>query len=194
MRKILSFLKVNKYRLILLGFFILVGLLTGIFTAIKYCDGYDAINFNDYLLTQFSKGKIGTFDLFLERLLSYSCFCLILLVCSLAGFLFPVGLFVIVFRTYLLGLNITLIILMYGFGGIFNAVIIIFPLQLSIILLASIFFCIVRNRCINKKKFGKIYGINSFYTFLIFILILTIINLIETLLLILFSAQLILVI
>lgn len=190
----LSFLKVNKVRLIVLGFMILLGLLTGIFTAIKYANGAEILNFNDYGLTEYAKGNIASTEFFFKRMLSYSCFCLILLLCSFAGFLFPIGLFVVVYRSYLLGLNITLLLILYGLGGIFTAIIIILPFQLLMLVLSCIFYCLVRDRCINKKKFGKIYGVNSFLLFLIFVLLLTIVNLLETLLLLLFSAQIILII
>lgn len=191
----LSFLRVNKYKLIFISFFVLVGLLTGVFTAIKYVDGYKSINFNDFLLEHFANGNIGSVNLFFQRMLSYSCFTLILLLCSLTGFLFPIGLFVIVYRTYLLGLNITLIVLLYGLGSVFSVVIIILPMQLVMIALGIIFFCLTRNRQKNKKKFGKkLYGINCFLLWLIFIALLTIVNILETVLLLLFSAQIILVI
>ena len=190
----LSFFRVNKIRLCVLGFVLLVGFLTGIFTAIKYAGGCEILNFNDYGLTQFANGNIASSKLFFERLLSYTCFCAILLVCSLAPFLFPIGLFVIAFRSYLLGLNACLLIIMYGLGGIRTAIIIIIPAQIIMLALGCLFFCIVRNRAICKKKYGKIYGLNSFLLFGVFILLLTIVNLLETILLLLFSAQVILVI
>lgn len=190
----LSFLRVHKVRLCVMAFVLLVGFLTGIFTAIKYAGGSEILNFNDYGLSQFANGNIASSQLFFERLLSYTCFCLILLICSLASFLFPIGLFTIAFRAYLLGLNACLLVLLYGLGGILTSLVIILPAQLLMLMLACIFYCIVRNRSICKKKYGKIYGINSFLIFVIFILLLTIVNLLETILLLLFSAQVILII
>lgn len=191
---ILSFLRVNKVRIFILCFFTLLGLLTGIFTAVKYLNGSELFNFNDYGITQFANGNIATTELFFKRFLSYTCFLLILLICSLAGFLLPIGCFVIVYRSYLLGLNITIIVVLYGLGGIFSAIIIILPIQLCMILIACLFYCMVRNRCLIKKKYGKAVGLNTIFLFLIFIVLLSILNILETILLILFSGQVILII
>lgn len=191
---VLSFIKVNKIRLFILLFLTVVGFLTGVFTAIKYLNGGQVFNFNDYGISEFANGNIATSSLFFKRLISYSCFLLILLICSLTAFLFPIGCFVIVYRSYLLGLNIAIMVALYGLGGILTALLIILPIQLLIIAMSCLFFCMIRNRCLIKKKYGKAIGLNAFLIFLIFILILTLLNLIETLLLILFSAQVILVI
>lgn len=191
---VLSFLRVNKVRIFVLCFFIILGVLTGVFTAVKYLNGSELFNFNDYGISQFANGNIATTQLFFKRMLSYCCFLLILLVCSLAVFLFPIGCFVIIYRSYLLGLNITILVVCYGLGGILTGIIIILPIQLCMIIFACLFYCMVRNRCLIKKKYGKAIGLNSILLFLIFVVLLSILNILETILLILFSGQVILII
>ncbi len=191
---VLSFLRVNKVRIFVLCFFTILGLLTGIFTAVKYLNGTELFNFNNYGITQFANGNIATTELFFKRFLSYTCFLFILLICSLSAFLLPIGCFVIVYRSYLLGLNITIIVVLYGFGGILSAIVIILPIQLCMLVFACLFYCMVRNRCIIKKKYGKAVGLNTILLFLIFLVLLSILNLLETILLILFSGQVILII
>ena len=71
---VLSFLKVNKVKLFVLGFIVVLGLFTGILTAIKYVKGADLLNFNDYAIKEFAKGNIASTSLFFKRFLSYACF------------------------------------------------------------------------------------------------------------------------
>ena len=63
-------LKANKKITFFLIIFFLLGILTGIFTAIRYAKGQSLIAFNDFSLSQYLAGDLGTSDLFFNRLIS----------------------------------------------------------------------------------------------------------------------------
>lgn len=191
---LLSFLIVNKVKIIVMLFVVAITLLTGIFTASKYLAGGQSISFKDYGIVEFANGSITTVAIFFKRTLSFSVVLLLLLLCSLYAPLFPLSLLIIAYRSFLLGLNITLIVVLYGFSGIFVGILIIFPFQLLILCLMCGYFLMSRNKCLIKTRYGKGVGVNPLVLLLIFILILSLVNICETVLLVVFSANVILVI
>ena len=56
--KLFDTFKENKKTTLFLIIFCLIGLLTGIFTAIRYSNGASLINFNDFSLSQYLSNKI----------------------------------------------------------------------------------------------------------------------------------------
>lgn len=171
----------------------LIGILTGVFTAINYCNGESLINFNDYSICKYISGELGTFDLFFSRFFSYTLVLLIIWLSSLSVFLFPASLFVLAYRGYLLSLNVSIMIILYGVNGLITGIVVILPVHLIGLLLLSCFACC----CFKKASLNKRYGhceIKLWDKFLIFLLLLTLLNIVETLLLNLFSGRTILVI
>lgn len=192
---VFNFIKTNQIKLIIIGVITLIAFVTGIFTAIKFANGSITIVYSDFGIKEFANGSIGTTQMFFQRLLSYSVILLILTVCSLTVVLFPIGVVAIVYRGFLLGLNITFIIVIYGVSGIIiTAILIIFPLQILMLILMVLFFVMARNHCIVKGKYGTKNEINIFLLMLIFILLFSLINLAETILLVISSAKVILII
>ncbi len=190
---LIGFFKTNKLKIFVLIFIVLLALITGIFTAIKYIKTDTLFDFNNFGLTEFSKGNIASLSLFFQRLLSYLVVLSLLFLCSLYAPLFPVGCIIIAYRSFLLGLNVALIISLCGISGLISALLI-FLFQFFILFLCAVFLCLCRKKIFCKRKFGKGEGINAFLLFLIFVLLMTIVNLLETLILILLSANVILVI
>lgn len=191
---VLNFIKTNQVKLIIIVVITLIAFVTGIFSAIKFSNGSTTIIYSDFGIKEFANGTIGTTQMFFQRFFSYSAILLILTVCSLTVFLFPVGVITIVYRGFLLGMNITFIVIIYGVSGIVTAILIIFPLQLLMLVLMILFFVLARNHCIVKGKYGTKNGINVFLLMLIFVLLFTLINFVETILLIISSAKVILII
>lgn len=191
---LISFVRTNSVKIVVLGGFTLLALLTGIFSAVKFLDGDINIIFSDFGLKEFVSGNGGSTTMFFQRMGSITVVMFFLTILSLHSSLFVVGGILIVYRTFLLGLNITFIVIMYGFGGIITGVLIMFPLQLAMLLIMIAFFVIARDRCIAKSKYGNRGGINIFFLLIMFLLLLAAVNLAETLLLLLTSAKIILII
>ena len=189
--RIFDGLREHKKTTLFLLIFGLIGLLTGIFTAIRYARGSSLICFNDFSLSQYLSGELGSTDLFLSRLFSSSVVVVISLICSTTIFLIPVNFILMTYRAYLVSLNCTLIIILNGLGGITTCLLIILPCQLVGLLILALFCSFSCKRAIIKKRYGgpcKIWG--KFFACYIGLVL---INGIETLLLYLFSSRIILV-
>lgn len=188
---ILGCVKRNKFLIIISLFLGLIGLLTGIFVAIK-C-GITTATLSDYNLTIYSCNEYADFGAFISRIFSYLCLLAILTVTSLNVVIVPIGLATLTYRAYLIGFNVTLLIVLYGFTGAFTSLIIIFPIQIVSMLILVAYFVVTINSRMQKKRYGK-SEISLFKTFLISFGLLILLSLIETLLLIIFKASNILVI
>lgn len=185
--------KSNKKTCFLLIILSFVGILTGVFTAINYCNGETLINFNDFSLCQYLNGELGTLELFFSRFLSYSIVILIVSFSSLSIFLIPINFFLIAYRGYLLSLNVSIMVILYGIGGILTGLLIILPCQLLSLIVIGMYICASNSKAISKKKYGTCNN-KLLSKFFLTLIILTFLNLAETLLLTLFSSRIILVI
>lgn len=187
----------NKLMSIIICFAMVMSILTGIFTAAKNVDTYSLVNFDDYSISRFLSGDLGTWELFFSRMVSYGTSILVIFVMSFSIFFSPISICVIIFRGYLLGINCTFLVALFGLGGIISSLLIVFPCQLAILFLLSIYTVLTISRASFKRKFGykcQNGKSNNFALCLLFVLAITLINLIETLLLSVFSSKLILVI
>lgn len=187
----------HKVLIFSLAILLLVAILTGVFTAIKNVDNYSAVWFDNYNIMQFYKSKMGTWDLFFSRLGSYLICLVVMLVCSLNVFLSPLSIAVLLIRGYLVGLNACFMFLLFGFNGIITTIIVIIPCQLASLVLLMTFLSLMLIRAKNKRK----YGISCMggekgrlSLFGIYLVLFIAINIVETLLLYLFSSKLILVV
>lgn len=185
--------KNNKKTCFLLIIIAFIGILTGVFTAINYCNGATLINFNDFSLCRYLQGELGTLQLFFSRFLSYTAIIVISFIVSFNIFLIPINFFLIAFRGYLLSLNVSIMVILYGINGILTGLLIILPCHIISLIVIGAFMCIANNRAIIKKRYGYCNN-QMMLKFFLVLFLLTLINLAETLLLSLFSSKIILVI
>lgn len=191
---VVAFFKANQIRIIIVAGFVLLAFVTGIFSAVKFIGGEISLAYSDFGIKEFANGNSGTTAMFFERFASCGVVIVVLSVCSLTAVLFPIGVVFLVYRSFLLGLNIAFVVVLYGISGIITGILIIFPLQLIMLLLMLWFFILARDKCIAKGKYGKKRGMGVFVLMLIFLLALTLVNLAETILLVISSSRVILVI
>ena len=189
---LIGFFRQNKLKLFVLIFLAILGILTGVFTALK-C-GVDISNAQGYNLTIYANGNVFSFNVFFSRMLSYIIVIGAISLCSLSVFLLPISYLLFIYRGYLIGFNATLLIIIFGFSGMFTSIVIIIPCQIAFTFLFMIYFCIMINRAIQRKHFGYCEKPKFLKLFFITMLILLIFNLIETMLLILLNAKTIFII
>ncbi len=191
---LIEFFSNNKAKIVVCCLFCLVGILTGIFTAVKLQSAGD----NDILDSFNVIYKLEDFENFsanfFARLLSYLLVSLLLLVFSLNSFLSIFGWCLLAYRSFLISLNCVSFIFIFSFNGILKSVLIIFPCQLLMIIALMLFFCYMSNIFCKNKKYGCNKGSSIIMPILVCNIILTILNLIETLLLFIFRSNVILVI
>ncbi len=189
-----EFFSQNKLKIIICLLFCFVGLLTGIFTAIKLYNIGDSDVFEDFNLTYQLEDLEKFAQNFFGRLLSYEIVMVLLFVFSLNPFLYIFGWCLLAYRAFLISINCLMIILVFSFNGIIKSLLIILPCQLIMLVVLMTFFVFMcRQIRINNYLKCKKYS-NILYPFLIATLALTIINLVETFLLFIFRSNIILVI
>ena len=184
----------NKLKLLICLVFCVVGLLTGIFTAVKLfklgdSELLEAFNssFTITDLEQFSSNFFG-------RFLSYEFVSILLIVFSIHPALYIFGWCLLAYRTFLIAINCVSIILFFSFNGILKSLLILLPCQIIMLLILMLFYCYMC-RQIKIDKFVKHTKLKNILTpFLIVTLCLTIVNLVETILLLIFKSSIILVI
>ena len=190
----IEFLTNNKTKIIVCCMFCLIGILTGIFTAVKLQSAGDTDILESFNVIY----KIEDFENFsanfFSRLLSYLLVSVLLLVFSLNPFLSLFGWCLLAYRSFLISLNCVSFIFIFSFNGILKSILIIFPCQLLMIVTLMIFFCYMCNVFYQNKKYGCGKGNNVIMPILICNIILTVLNLVETLLLFIFRSNVILVI
>ncbi|MBE7074426.1 MAG: hypothetical protein E7376_00375 [Clostridiales bacterium] len=188
----LEFYNKNKILIIILGLFLIVALLTGIFTSIKLYNLDNDIELEKFSMYSIIDGSIYTFRHCLLRMLSSVVMVGLLFIFSLNGFLSLFGYMLLIYRAFLITLNCTFVIISIGLGGIIGCLIIILPCQLLSLMLQCVIFMIFLNVKKEKKRCGFIDN-SHFKKILIFSIVLLIANLLEGGLLIIFKPTTILI-
>ena len=184
-------IKINKFMLIIFLVISIITLFTGIIIAAKT---HSSIMANDnFGLVDITTGGLTT--TFFTRLLSMMFMVLILFGCSFTIYVVPISIIFISYRSYLLGLNICLMIINYGFSGALISIIVAFPCQLIAIGVMILFYVTMLKTNKDYKAWG---GCRTPYQrlkiLIITIIVLLLLCLLESLLLAIFSAKVILVI
>ena len=181
-----------KIKLLLTMFLMFVSLVKGVIIAIKFSGGESLNILKDYGIVDFVGSGVTTSCL--TRLLSILLVMLVLYGCSHFSWLTPLAVLLLCYRSYLLGFNICLLFISYSLSGIIISFFIIFPCQLLIMVGLAIYFLLLRKCSCDCKFYGGKVGRDKLKITLFFFVVLFLICLLETLLLLLFNANIIIVI
>ena len=186
-------IKENKAKIIITTAFVFVAICVGVFIAIKSNRNCTWGSLQEVNLSDFYMGIAGTSSAFFSRSISLVVNVSLLAVLSFSPFLLPLAQTLIIYRGYLFGLNFALIFIFYGFGSIFTAVVVILPCQILTLFLLIMFYVILQKMNCNSKKFGC-SECNRFVYIIVALLLVLVVNLVETLLLCVLNGKVILVI
>ena len=186
-------MKENRIKFILTLILVLIAISAGVFVAIKNTANSSLSSLQEISLDDFASGFVGSSSAFFSRTLSLTINVLILFGVSFVPFLFPLAEVLIVYRSYLFGLNFALIFLLYGLGGSLTAIVVILPCQLLTLFILIMFYLVLSKINGNCKRYGGT-DCNRFLFLLFGLLLLIVVNLVETILLYLLNGQVILVI
>jgi hypothetical protein len=186
----IDLLKKNKIKAIVLGAFVLTAFLTGIIVAVKTKSDYGTASGLGII-----DSRGGLTSSFFTRIFSALFVFLILFGCSFRSYLLPVAAILLCYRSYLLGLNVTLIIVLYGLSGALVSILVALPCQLLMLAILYLFYILMCQTNKECKCFGQSKtSFQKMKIFLLAILLIFVLCLIESVLLTLFSAKIILVI
>ena len=173
-----------KWRLLITLMLCLLSIALGIFFAIKLKNEDQLSNAVNYGFVDFSVVSLNSFSSFLMRILSAVIFTFLIFLFSTSVFLYPLAEIILMYKGYLLGLNICIILLTGGFSGFFVSIFIIFPCQLLGLIIFALFFSLFSKKScdMGKKKI------------LLFVLLaLFFVGVVESILLLIFNTKIILV-
>lgn len=183
----------NLGKILLTVALILIAIFTGVFVAIKTNSSFGLGQLQEINLTDFYTGFIASSSAFTSRFFSLLLNLLLLLAFSFSNFTIFLAEILYIYRGYLFGLNFTLIFIFYGVGSIISAVFIILPCQLLTFAFLILFYFSLLKINLSKQKYG-VCETNRFLFVCLGILAIFLINLTETLLLIILNGRVILVI
>ena len=179
----------HKTMFVFLSLLFLVALITGVFTGIKGADNISINNINDKTLIKYFKGDSGPFAFFITRLLKYIFAILFLFFCGKTRFCGVMVSCFIIFMSYSLGLNSTVFILLFGIGGMVNAIIVIIPVRIVVLALYIIMACLASKNSYIIKRYRKCcFDYKMLIKWIWFLLVLVVVTLIETIFINMFSS------
>lgn len=111
---------------------------------------------------------------------------------SIVVYTMPIAVLIVGFRGYLLGFNLAGLCSGFGLSGIINAILIVLPCQLCMLFLLCVYLAFMSKANSDCRRFGE-RG-SRLKIFLSFFVLLMLVNLIETVLMCVFSPTVILVI
>lgn len=188
-----EFLNKNKWLIIIVSIAIILSLLTGIFTSVKLYNLDNSIDLEQYSMYTLIDGDIYSFRFFLLRFLSCLIMVFLLYVFSLNKFLSILGLALIIYRSFLITLNCTFIIIKLGLNGFISVFLIILPCQLLFIVLLALIFVLLTNMQKIKKECGCAESSQK-QALLTLIILLLVVDIVEVILLLIFKPTTILII
>lgn len=152
-----AFFKNHNKAFIICSLLVFFGICMGIFIVVKNNNKIEIDNMFDKNLLNILKGERGVFGSFFSYLLFYLIICSICIFLTFKGWLLIFPYFMLIIWGYIIGYNISLIILLFGFLGVLNAILIILPLELCLCLVLIIITSFSTHKCHIIKKFGCSY-------------------------------------
>lgn len=187
---VIELAKESKIKIIISSILILIAILTGVIIAIK-THSYYKIGQNYGVVDVASGGLTTTFFARFFSMLLIGC---ILLGCSYIKYLYPLAMVFLCYRAYLLGLNIALMLILYGLPGVIISLIVALPCQMFALIVLGMFY-ICMSQTFKEFKFYSCKTPKQKMKIIFFTLILLfVVCVVESLLLWIFSAKIILVI
>ena len=178
-----------KLRLIISGILVAIGIFIGIFVAIRLKHEQMLDQAVNYGFIDFSVVKIASLSSFFWRFISSIILIALLSLFSLTIFIYPIAELILIYRAYLIGLNIVIILISSGLNGLFTAILILLPCQIISLTSLLIFFCIFSKMtcqmCHKREKWKALFFV---------MIALLLVDVVESVLLAMFGANIILVI
>lgn len=150
---LLGFFRESKVLILIMCVIVAIGLLTGVFVAIK--SGITVATLSDFDISLSKCGGGIAFASVWERFFSVLINFAIILVASLSIFLLPLGFVVVAYRAYLVGFNVALMVCLFGVGGAISGIIVVVPCQILLLALEILFFVAMVKNADCKKKYGR---------------------------------------
>lgn len=144
-----------KKMYILFLLLMLVGIATGMLTAFKYTGEITIKHLNDNVLVGFLEDKVGAFGLLFKRVFAFCILFFIIIVINIKKFTCFLNFFLILYESYLLGLNCAIFILLFNISGIINVFLVYLPCHLIALITLMGLSTIFCSSCFKLSKYKE---------------------------------------
>lgn len=162
--KLTLFLQEYKVVIFIGSIVLMFGAIVGVFTVIKYSADIKIDNLSDTGLVEFVKGNKGTMGLYFPYLFGFLFSAIIIIFTNFKPVFCVFSYLVLAVKGYLLGFDITILIIVYGLWGIVNSIVLILPFELIICFVLILISAIAIKQNCSNATFGKLCGFKN-YTF-----------------------------
>lgn len=112
---------------------LVLGLLTGLFTAFRFADGVTSDHITDVILVDYLKNNSSWFAMLMSRLFSYLCVVVLITMFCLNKWSAILSVLVLIYKSYLVGLNSAILIILFSVSGAINVFVVYLPCNLIVL-------------------------------------------------------------
>ena len=155
--------KKYKWSYLLLFICLILGLILGFVVGFKKADNFSLSDLPDGTLVDFINKKISPASLFFSRICSFLGLIFLFWCINCKRFLSFITFIIIFYRAFLIGINCSILMFIYKFGGAINVFLVVFAISLIALVLLLCFGAVCTCFAFNEKKIG--YNTFSGYFF-----------------------------
>ena len=144
-------------QILISALFVLLGIVMGIIIVSKYNTSVEIDNIFDKNLLAVIKGNRGFWGLFFSNILVFMVVFSIIVFLNFRPWLMVFTFLCLTIIGYIIGFNVAIVIILFGFIGFLNAIVIIIPINLAVATLFVVVAGIFIKRGLIIKKFGCLY-------------------------------------
>ncbi len=148
-----------KWGYIIFLIIILTGLIFGFILGFNRADNFSITDMPDTIFVKFISKKIGVFALFFSRLFGFLGLVLLILSLCFKPFLCWINFFIVLYHSFLVGINSAILISLFKIGGIVNVIFLYLPINVVCLVLIAVVASIGFLSSIRQKQTG--YGVFS---------------------------------
>lgn len=143
-----------KWMYVILGAVCLTGLIAGFIIGFNRAENIELEDLPDTILLSFINKEIPNSSIFFARFFSFLGLLILIWVSNCKPFLCFITFIVLLYRSFLIGLNCSILIILYQIGGVINVFLIFLPVHLLALFALLMWCCICFYTNLANKNLG----------------------------------------
>ena len=143
-----------KWWYLLFAVFSVLGLIIGLITGFKIAPDATVSNIPDSIFLSYIQGNVSAIGVFFSRLFSLAAITLLILISNLKPYLCFINVLYMIYRGFVIGATLALLIVLFNVGGVLNVVFIIIPCHCTTLFCLISFSAICAHYNFENRYFG----------------------------------------
>lgn len=143
-----------KWWYVLLAVFSVLGLIIGLITGFSIAPDATISKIPDSIFLNFIEGNSSIFGVFFARLFSIIAMFGLIFIFNFKPFLCFLNFIFLIYRGFVLGATISLLIILFNIGGVLNVIFIVIPCHLVMLIALISWSSVCMSFCFSTKMFG----------------------------------------